>query len=73
MNNTDTLQEIKLLVNNALPSFLFFFLSFFLTSPVKIRVDAGIRTKSYRKEIIAGDPWRCETGIYLISNSILNF
>lgn len=34
--------------------------SFFLTSPIQIRDDAEIRTKSYRKEIIAGDPWHCE-------------
>lgn len=56
MNNIDTLQEIKLLVN-AYPRFLCFC---FLTSPFQIRADAGIRTKSYRKEVIAGDPRHLE-------------
>lgn len=56
MNNIDTFKEIKLLVNNVHPSFLFFF----LTSPIQIRDDVEIRTKSYKKEIIAGDPWHCE-------------
>ena len=61
MNNIDTLQEINLPVNNAYPSFHFF--SFlFVTSPLKIRGDAGIRTKSNKKERIAGDPWHCKEG-----------
>lgn len=72
MNNIDTLQEINLPVNNAYPSFHFF--SFlFVTSPLKIRGDAGIRTKSNKKELQAIHGIVRKAGIYLISNSTLNF